>query len=82
MCFWLWIALWGGAELLDGTWVMNLLVLWGASDWNSESTKLVAWFFVLSSTFWFVWGLIDPNMQFFSAQMMNHELSRLDRLSR
>ena len=65
MAFWLWIVAWGGAEFLDGTWVLSLAVHWGASDWDPETTKLVGWFFILSTTFWFIIGLIDPNMRFY-----------------
>lgn len=71
MLFWIWIAFRGGAERLDGTWLANIVHL-GASDWSPESMKLVAWFFMLTTTFWFIWGMVDPGMRFYNAQLLHN----------
>jgi hypothetical protein len=36
----------------------------GASEWDQDTTKAVAWFFMFSTTLWFIIGLVDPRLRF------------------
>ena len=48
---------------LDGSWLLNVIHS-GASEWDQDTTKAVAWFFMFSTTLWFIIGLVDPRLRF------------------
>lgn len=57
--FWLWLARWGGAHSIRG-WPAEFLFAPGASRWEADVIRLVAWLALVASTSWFVVGLFDP----------------------
>jgi hypothetical protein len=57
--WWLWIARWGGARVLEG-WRATLLVDPLAWRWDADMIKVFAWLSLLATTFWFLLGLVEP----------------------
>ncbi len=57
--WWLWIALWGGARVLDG-WVAALMLDPLAWRWDADVIRLFAWLSLTATTFWFLLGLVEP----------------------
>jgi len=60
LLFWLWIARWGGARRLEGTFASGFLVHLLAPRWTSEGLQLFAWLSIAASTFWFILGIFVP----------------------
>jgi hypothetical protein len=64
MLWWLWLARWGGARVVQGAraaWLLHPL----AWRWDAEVIEFFAWLSILASTVWFVIGLIDPSHRFY-----------------
>lgn len=61
--WWLWLARWGGARVVEG-WPAAILVHSIAWRWSAEGIRLFAWLSLLGSTLWFVLGLFEPAARF------------------
>jgi len=65
LIFWLWIARWGGAELLEGKFSAGLLIHVCAITWSAEGIKLFAYGCIAVSTIYFILGVFIPDFRFF-----------------
>jgi hypothetical protein len=63
--FWLWVACWGGAERLEGTFASGWLVSVFAPNWSAEGLKLFAWIMLVAGGIWFIVGLVEPGVRLF-----------------
>lgn len=61
----LWIARWGGASWLQGTFTSGFLVHWLAPRWSGDGLKLFAWLSMAAATFWFIVGIFEPRARYF-----------------
>jgi hypothetical protein len=61
--FWLWIARWGGAERLEGTFTSGCLVSIFARSWSADGIRLFAYVMLLAGTILFMTGLFQPEMR-------------------
>ena len=61
LAFWLWVARWGGAEWLEGTFLSGFLVSIWAPRWSAEGIKLFAYGTLFFSTVLFVLALFIPD---------------------
>ncbi len=57
--WWLWVARWGGARVLEG-WVAALMLEPLAWRWDADMIKVFAWLSLLATTLWFLLGLVEP----------------------
>ncbi len=65
MVFLLWIAKWGGASWLHGTFASGFLVDWIAPRWSLDGLKLFAWLSMAAATLWFIVGIFEPSVRYF-----------------
>ena len=65
LVFWLWVALWGGAERLDDSFIVYFIITHVRRRWEAESLKLLAWVSIIGSSIWFVMGLFLPEVRLF-----------------
>ena len=63
LLFWLWIALWGGAERLENT-LEGFLLIDMASFLETDTIKIFAWFVIFVSTILFLIGIFNPEFRF------------------
>lgn len=61
--FWLWIARWGGAERLEGTFTSGCLVSIFAPGWSADGLRLFAYIMLMGGTVLFITGLFQPEMR-------------------
>jgi hypothetical protein len=61
--FWLWIARWGGAERLEGTFSSGCLVSIFAPGWSADGLRLFAYVMLAASAVLFITGLFQPEMR-------------------
>jgi hypothetical protein len=61
--FWTWIIFWGGAKLLEGTWVSGCLLSIFPIDWDADGIKAFAWLSLFVSSVYFILGLIKPELR-------------------
>jgi hypothetical protein len=61
--FWLWIARWGGAERLEGTFASGCLVSILAPRWSADGLKLFAYVMLVAGTVLFIAGLFQSEMR-------------------
>jgi hypothetical protein len=61
--FWLWLIRFRGANAVEGSWAAWLLhpVAW---RWNADLIRFYAWLSLITSTGWFVLGLLEPAARF------------------
>lgn len=59
--FWLWVAICGGAERLEGTFSSGCLISVFAPGWSADGLRLFAWLALLGGAVWLVVGLIVPS---------------------
>ena len=60
--WWLWVARWGGARVIEGglaSWLLHP-VAW---RWDAEIIAVFAWMSLFASTGWFLWGLVNPEVR-------------------
>jgi hypothetical protein len=62
--WWLWLARWGGARVVQG-WPASWLLSWVAWRWDAEVIVVFAWASLVASTCWFVLGLVEPAVRLF-----------------
>ena len=63
LLFWLWVALWGGAERIEGSTIAALFFHW-LPRYDAESIKLIGWLAIVGVSAWFVAGLFVPAVRF------------------
>lgn len=63
LVFWIWVLRWGGAKMLEGSWIAWLLGISGVT-WDEERVKFWAWVAVFTGTGAFVLGLFYPQLRF------------------
>ncbi len=59
--FWAWLIFWGGANWLERTWLIAIVVDAGAIDWTAEGIRFFAMLVWILQTIWFVIGLFVPS---------------------
>lgn len=64
LAFWLRVVLWGGAELLEGTFASGCLVSFFAPRWSATGIKIFGWCSLAGSSVWFVVGAFCPELRF------------------
>jgi hypothetical protein len=65
LVFWLWVVRWGGAELLEGTFISGLLIHFFATRWSADGIKLFGYAAIFISTILFVVALFFPDFREF-----------------
>jgi hypothetical protein len=63
--FWLWLIRFRGANAIEGSWAA-LLLHPVAGRWSADGIRLFAWLSLITSTAWFVLGLIEPAARLWS----------------
>lgn len=59
LLFWLWIAIWGGAERMENT-LEGFVLVDMASFLEADTIKIFAWFVIFVSTVIFLIGIFVP----------------------
>ena len=63
--FWAWLLFGSGAERLEGSFLAEFFLYFGASTWPAEGIRLFALVCWLLQGGWFVVGLFDPEARLF-----------------
>jgi hypothetical protein len=63
LLLWLWVARWGGARQLEGTFTAGLALHPHASRWGREGLQVYACGALVISTTWFLLGLFVPQVR-------------------
>ena len=62
---WAWIILWGGAEWLEGSFLVGLLVHFRAPARAADGIRIFAWGTWLVQAVWFLLGLFSRDVRRF-----------------
>ena len=61
--FWAWVVFGGGADWLDETGVISVLVGWSGMAWSAQGIRLYAGGTWALTGCWYVFGVFEPAMQ-------------------
>lgn len=60
-----WIISWGGAAYIQGWKSIFFFGVSGSEEWSKEQVIMMAWFFWIAFTAWFLIGLFNPELKFY-----------------
>ena len=60
-----WIISWGGAGYIQGWKTWFFFNLSQSEEWTKDQVIMMAWFFWILYTLWFLLGLFNPELRFY-----------------